>query len=123
MWEARPGYPEMELSRPNYLDWKATATSFEVMAAYASWSTSMVGQGEPIQVEGAQLAADLLPMLGIAPAMGRWFTVDDERSAAPGVVILGYGLWRSRFRGPMDAPRQKNLLDGGPPTTIRRLPP
>jgi hypothetical protein len=52
MWEARPGYLQMELSPPNYLDWKATATSFEVMAAYSSWSTSMVGQGEPIQVEG-----------------------------------------------------------------------
>ena len=94
---------QMELSPPNYLDWKAMATSFELMAAYAPWSTSMVGQGEPIQVEGANLAADLLPMLGIAPAMGRWFTVDEERSAAPGVVILGYGLWRSRFGGRMGA--------------------
>src|SRR5260370_6242112 len=108
MWEARPGYPQMELSPPNYLDWKATATSFEVMAAYAPWSTSMVGQGEPIQVEGAQLAADLLSMLGIAPAMGRWFTAGDERSA--GVVILGYSLWASRFGGRMGAIGEKTLL-------------
>ena len=110
MWEARPGYLQMGLSPPNYLDWKATATSFEVMAAYAPWSTSMVGQGEPIQVEGANLAADLLPMLGIAPAMGRWFTVDDERSA--GVVILATDLWESRFGGRMDAIGEKILLDG-----------
>src|SRR5260370_37885061 len=101
----------MELSGRNYLDWKATATSFEVMAAYAPWSTSMVGQGEPIQVEGANLAADLLPMLGIAPAMGRSFTVDDERSAAPGVVILGYGLWKARFGGRPDRIGAQVLLD------------
>jgi hypothetical protein len=123
MWEARPGYPQMELSPPNYLDWKATATSFEVMAAYAPWSTSMVGQGEPIQVEGANLAADLLPMLGIAPAMGRWFTVDDERSGARGVVILGYGLWESRFGGRMGAIGEKILLDGDPHTIIGIMPP
>src|SRR5258708_27570284 len=97
MWEARPGYPQMELSAPNYLDWKAMATSFEVMTAYAPWSTSMIGQGEPIQLEGANLAADLLPMLGTAPAMGRWFTADDEGSG--GVVIVGYDLWQSRFGG------------------------
>src|SRR5258708_5260162 len=121
MWEARPGYLQMELSPANYLDWKATATSFEVMAAYAPWSTSMVGQGEPIQVEGAQLAADLLPMLGIAPAMGRWFTVDDERSA--GVVILGYDLWESRFGGRMDAIGEKILLDGDAHTIIGVMPP
>jgi putative ABC transport system permease protein len=119
LWEARPGYSQMELSPPNYLDWKANATSFELMAAYASWSTSMVGQGEPIQVEGAQLAADLLPMLGIAPAMGRWFTADDER----GVVILGYGLWESRFGGRMAAIGEKILLDGDPHTIIGVMPP
>jgi putative ABC transport system permease protein len=123
MWEARPGYPEMELSPPNYLAWKATATSFEVMAAYAPWSTSMVGEGEPIQVEGAQLAADLLRMLGIAPAMGRSFTADDERSGAPGVVILGYGLWESRFGGRMDAIGEKILLDGDAHTIIGVMPP
>ncbi len=121
MWGARPGYPEMELSPPNYLDWKATATSFEVMAAYVPWSTSMVGQGEPIQVEGAQLGADLLPLLGIPPAIGRWLSVDDERSAR--VVILGYGLWESRFGGRMDAIGEKILLDGDAHTIIGVMPP
>jgi putative ABC transport system permease protein len=123
MWEARPGYLQMELSPPNYLDWKAAAKSFEVMAAYAPWSTSMVGQSEPIQVEGANLAADLLPMLGIAPAMGRWFTVDDEPNAAPGVVILGYGFWESRFGGRTDAIGEKILLDGDPHTIVGIMPP
>src|SRR5260370_9045670 len=95
--------------------------SFEVMAAYAPWSSSMVGQGEPSQVGGAMLAADLLPMLGIAPAMGRWFTVDDERSA--GVVILGYALWESRFGGRMDAIGETILLDGDAHTIIGVMPP
>src|SRR5262249_1271809 len=114
MWEARPGYSQMELSPPNYLDWKATATSFEVMGAYSLWSTSLGGHGESMQVGGANLAADLLPMLGAAPSLGRWFTADDERSTAPGVVILGHGLWESRFGGRMDAIGEKILLDGDP---------
>src|SRR5690242_14406631 len=113
----------MELSPPNYLDWTATAASFDVMAAYAPWSTSMVGQGEPVQVEGAHLAADLLLMLGTTPALGRWFTADDERSAAPGVVILGYGLWESRFGGRVDAIGEKILLDGDAHTVIGVMPP
>src|SRR2546425_11713529 len=80
----------------------------------------MVGQGEAMQVEGANLAADLLPMLGTPPAMGRWFTVDDERSA--GVVILGYGLWESRFGGRMDAIGEKILLGGDAHTIIGVMP-
>ncbi|MBI2686209.1 MAG: ABC transporter permease [Acidobacteria bacterium] len=123
MWGARPGYSQLELSPPNYLDWRAAATSFEAMAAYSPWSTSMVGKGDPIQVEGANVAADLLPMLGIAPAMGRGFTAYDERSGAPGVVMLGYGLWESRFGGRMDAIGEKILLDGDPHTIIGVMPP
>jgi putative ABC transport system permease protein len=121
MWEARPGYSQTELSPPNYLDWKAAATSFDAMAAFSSWSTSMVGRGEPTQLEGANLAADLLPLLGIAPAIGREFTADDERNG--GVVILGYGLWQSRFGGRMDAIGEKILLDGDAHTIIGVMPP
>jgi predicted permease len=116
MWGARPGYPQLELSPPNYLDWKAAATSFEVMTAYSPWSTSMVGQGEPVQLEGANLAADLLPMLGVSPAIGRGFTVEDESRAAPGVAILGHGLWESRIG-------EKILLDGEAHTIVGVMPP
>ena len=49
MWEARPGYSQMELSPPNYLDWKAAATSFDLIAAYAPRSTSMVGQANRLR--------------------------------------------------------------------------
>jgi predicted permease len=29
--------------------------------------------------------------------LGRWLTPDDEREAAPPVVVIGYDVWRSRF--------------------------
>src|SRR6266571_3380943 len=34
MWETTPGFNGMELSSPNYRDWKAAATSFESMGVY-----------------------------------------------------------------------------------------
>src|SRR5262245_55994277 len=55
--------------------------------------------------------------------MGRCFTVDDERRAAPGVVILGYGLWESRFGGRLNAIGEKVLLDGDAHTIIGVMPP
>src|SRR5690606_33249871 len=123
MWEARPGYQRMELSPPNYFEWKQEATSFDAIAAYAPWSTSMVGQGEPMQVDGANLAVDLLPMLGASPVIGRSFTADDGQLGAPGVVILSYGLWQSRFGGRVGAIGGKVLLDGDPHTVIGVMAP
>ena len=47
------GYPRMEPSPPNYLDWKRMATSFESIEAFNSDSRSLVGSGEPERVVGA----------------------------------------------------------------------
>lgn len=123
MWQAPPGYTQMELSPPNYVDWKTMAKSFEMMAAYAPWSTSMVGQGEPMQVEGGNLTADMLPMLGIPPILGRWFTPEDDRDGAAEVVILSYGLWQSHFGGRPGAIGETILLDGAPNTIVGVMPP
>jgi len=42
-----PGYSRMELSPPNYADWKRLSTSFERMGAYNTMSVNFVGRGEP----------------------------------------------------------------------------
>src|SRR5579872_3103779 len=34
VWERTPGYSGMELSPPNYRDWKASATSFASIGAF-----------------------------------------------------------------------------------------
>ena len=36
VWEKTPGYSRMELSAPNYRDWKAAAKSFESMGVYST---------------------------------------------------------------------------------------
>ena len=55
------------------------------------------GQVEP--VPGAEISASAFRLTGTAPLLGRALTEDDERIAAPPVVLLGYALWKSRFAG------------------------
>ena len=37
--------------------------------------------------------------LGIAPALGRAFTADEDRHAGPQALVLSYGLWQRAFGG------------------------
>src|SRR5260221_722081 len=93
--EKTPGYSTMELSPPNYHDWKSAAKSFESMGVYHFESVTMTSGPEPRRLRGSSVSADLFPTLGVAPLMGRTFSVEDDRQGAAGTVILSYRLKRS----------------------------
>jgi putative ABC transport system permease protein len=97
--ERTPGYPGMELSAPNYRDWKAATTSFESMGMYHFDEITLIGAGDPRRLNGTSVSADLFPTLGVAPIIGRTFTIEDDRPGAPGTIILSYRLWQTEFGG------------------------
>ena len=97
--ERTPGYDHMELSGPNYRDWKAAAKSFESMGIYHGEHLTVLGAGEPRRWTGASVSSDLLPTLGVSPIAGRGFTEADDREGAPGTILLSYRLWQTEFGG------------------------
>ncbi len=89
----------MEASPANYRDWKRLSTTFETMAAYRGLSINLSGHGEPMRIEGAAVTAGVFPLLGVPPALGRFFTEEEDRDSAPATTILSYGLWQAQFAG------------------------
>lgn len=110
--ETSRGYSALEPSPANYRDWKNMNTVFEQMAAYRSISVNMVGQGIPERMRGTAMTSDMLPMLGVNPAIGRVFAPSDDREGAPGTVLLSYALWQGRFGGDPAVIGRKLVLDG-----------
>ena len=122
VWETEPHYSRMEMSPPNYRDWKAQSKSFEAFGAYSSLSVNLAGEGEPERMAGEVMTAEVLPMLGVKPVLGRWFSAEDDRYDAPGTVILSYPLWQARFGGNAAVLGKKVLLDDEPCTVIGVMP-
>jgi predicted permease len=120
LWEdMTPGnYRMLEVSPPNYQDWKQMSKSFSGMAAFRPLSVAMLGSGAPQQIEGASVAADLLPMLGAQPLFGRIFAAADDRPRAAGTVLLSYGLWQRQFAGDPNILGRRLLLDSEPYVVI-----
>ncbi len=123
LWQKAPGYTRIELSPPNYEDWKKLARSFQSMAAYERNAANLVGQGEPQRVEGAALGGELLPLLRVEPLLGRLFLPDDEKLGGPAVVMLSYGLWQSKFGGAQDVVGRSVRLDDKSHTIVGVMPP
>ncbi len=122
VWEKEPQYSRMEMSPPNYRDWRAQSKSFEAFGAYAGLSVNLAGEGEPERMTGEVMTAEVLPMLGAKPILGRWFSAEDDRYDAPGTVILSYPLWQTRFGGNAAVLGKKVLLDDEPCTVIGVMP-
>jgi putative ABC transport system permease protein len=124
VWEKLRGYSRMELSPPNYRDFKQASTSFEALAAYADFnSMNLVGQGEPIRLDSAQVTGNLFGVLGRPALLGRTFVEADDASGAPGTVILSYSLWQNEFSGDAGVLGKTIFLDGGPYSVIGVMPP
>jgi predicted permease len=122
LWERVPGYSRIEASPANYRDWSAASTAFERMGAYTPVELNLVGEGDPDRLQGAALTAGIIPLLRVQPALGRSFSPADDREGAPGTVLLGHGLWQSRFGGDAAVLGRRVLLDGTPHLVIGVMP-
>ena len=87
-------------SYADYLDLRTQAGSFSQIAAYSNRTLVFANKGEePERIQGAAIAADLFPLIGETPALGRNFRPDEDRPGAEPVVLLGHDLWMRQFNG------------------------
>ena len=110
-------------SYPNFFDIRSQNTAFERIATYRTSDFIMTGRGEPARLMGAVTTADLFPLLGVAPAMGRTFLPDEDKPSATGrVVVLSHRLFHSRFGGDPSILNQRVTFDGVSFTVIGVMP-
>src|SRR5438067_12540530 len=72
------------------------------MSGVAAWgygSGNLSGAGAPEHILIGRATSSLLPVLGVQPAFGRWFSSDEEEPGRGRVIVLGRELWRRRFGG------------------------
>ena len=87
----------------DFLDYRRQNERFERLAAMsiAPGSVTVSGGREPVRLRASTVSAGLITTLGVSPVLGRDFTMDDERSGSPSVII-SHRLWQERFGGRRD---------------------
>lgn len=111
-----------DIAPANYRDWKQASKSYESMGAYRQQAVDLVGQGEPVRLEGASVTWEVFPMLGVRPLLGRYFQQSDDNTGALGTVVLSHALWQTQFGGDTGVIGRKVSLDGAPYTVIGVMP-
>ncbi len=92
-------FTQSNTSYPNFTELRAGVPAFQSVAAF--WTTDVdVGRGKRAsRAHGAMASASYFPLLGVRPALGRFFGADDDRPGATPVAVLGWDYWRRQLVG------------------------
>jgi putative ABC transport system permease protein len=99
IWETHPALPQLQVTAPDFQDWRNQARSFEQIAAHtlsAMNTVTLLGRGEPELVHATMASSNLFPAMGIEPSMGRAFSDAEEAGKEP-LALISENLWRRKF--------------------------
>ncbi|HXW92049.1 MAG TPA: ABC transporter permease [Terriglobales bacterium] len=108
-----PTGPSYHLPSPEFVAARHGLHSFSQVAGYLSMNANLSGAGDPVRVQWVGVTANLLPMLGISPSLGRDFRADEEKPGGPAVVLLSDRFWRSYFHADPGVVGRSVALEGG----------
>lgn len=117
-----PGGNLWAFSYPNFLDCVQGSKSLDLAAfRYSGGILSRPGEAE--YVDGWEISAELLPLLGASPIQGRTFTSDDDRPGAMPVAIVSDRVWARDFGRSPSAIGAAITFDGKPYTVVGVMSP
>ena len=88
--------------------------SSNTSSSYYTNDFVMTGRGESTRLQGAVVNADLFPLLGVAPVLGRGFLPEEDNPGERVGVVKPATIstaiqFRSQRRRPVDGPRRQEL--------------
>ena len=125
IWGRLPGHgvQRLNVSLPEYLEYRDRMRSFAAVAVYGQSNFNFTGRGEPERLVGMLASANLFPILGVAPMLGRNFLPEEDRTGHEQVVILSHSLWQRRFGGDPNLLGQTIALNGRGHIVVGVMPP
>jgi putative ABC transport system permease protein len=125
VWEdgsRRGGSARTNVASSNFVDWRDETRTFEGLAIVRNATLTLTGLSEAHSPLVHRVSANYFDVLGAAPLLGRTFVRGEDVGRAAPVVLLSYGLWKSRFAGDPAVVGRSLLLDDVAHTIVGVMP-
>ena len=109
-------------SFPKFTQIEQQIHTLDATAAYYSFGVSLATPREAEAIQAAHVSLDFFRVLGVSPARGRAFLVEEEQPGGANVAILSDGFWHSHFAGNESVLGTVVVLDGINVAVIGILP-
>ena len=87
------GVDEANWSIPEIQDFKASIHSVSEFGDFSAIGMTMIGLGEPREIQAAVVDGNYFQTVGLHPVLGRLIGPQDDGPKAAGVVVLTYPFW------------------------------
>jgi predicted permease len=115
------GSSKHDSTPPEWQEWRRSNTVFTDIAATQPGRVTISGDGDPEELPGRKVTANLWTVLGVPPLLGRVFTEDEDTGGAR-VAVISFGLWQRRFGGSPDVLGRKVMLNDTPYEVVGVMP-
>ncbi len=124
IWHTAPGVgiKELNASPSTYITYREEGKTFQDVGIWSTYSVSITGVAEPEQVAALFVTDGTLPILGVPPATGRWFTPKEDSPSGERTVMLTHGYWKRRFGGDPSVLGRRLQIDGDAHEVIGIMP-
>jgi putative ABC transport system permease protein len=120
VYRIRTLYPDgtpYSLSAPDFMSVREDNRVFEHVEAYSAGTFTLLGAGEPIEIQASNVSDGLFRLLGLPIAIGRDFLPEEHQPGRGSVTVLDHGFWQRRFGGDRNV-LGRTVSVGGSPYTI-----
>ena len=95
----------------------------DIGAGTGGAATVGLNDGSPVQtVPAARITSNLFSVLGLPPAQGRTFILEEDREGGPAVAIISDDFWRNNLNARRDVLGSTIVIDGKQHTIIGVMP-
>jgi putative ABC transport system permease protein len=122
-WMSSPLNREMTVAPADFMDLAARSRTVSDLAAHNVWFPTVGDASSAERVNAGVVTANLFPLLGVKPLLGRNFSAGEDATSGDRLLILSHGAWLRRFAGSRTAIGQTLLISGVPYQIVGVLPP
>ncbi|HSE98806.1 MAG TPA: ABC transporter permease, partial [Blastocatellia bacterium] len=109
----------------NFADMRDQSKAFERLAAYYNSNFTLTGQREAVLLRGTVVTAELFPLLGAEPALGRSFLPEEDKAGGGSEgrpAILSWECWQQQFAGDPEVVGRSVTLNNKSFTVVGVMP-
>lgn len=115
-------FPTLAFRPADFDELRRSNAVFSELAAIRERNFNLTGGGDPERLYGARVSANVFPLLGVQPALGRTFLPEEDVPGRERVVVISHDLWSRRLGGDPGAINSLLSLDGHPHLVVGVMP-